>query len=68
MTRRLLLLLYVVVCLAALTWPGYAWIAASVNWRPLGLPFVLVWHVGWVLATMAALLAFHLTSPGNVDR
>ncbi len=59
--RRSLLALYVVLCLGALTWPGYAWVAASVQWRPLGLPFVLLWHVAWVLLTMAVMLAFHVS-------
>lgn len=59
-----------VACLAALIWPGYAWVAASplAQARPLGLPFVLLWHVGWVLATFAATALYHLTRPGQGAR
>ncbi len=57
--RHLLLSLYVMVCLAAVTWPGYAWVASTVSWRPLGLPFVLLWHVAWVLLTMGVMVAYH---------
>jgi membrane protein DedA with SNARE-associated domain len=60
---HLLLLLYVTLCLCALTWPGgrllAAWGAPS---RLLGLPLWLVWHLGWLAASVAAMLLFHLTS------
>lgn len=53
--------LYAVLCALAVTWPGYAWISGQVVDRPLGLPFPLLWHAGWVVLTFVALVVFHLT-------
>lgn len=56
---------YVVVCLAALTWPGYAWLGNSIEPRLLGIPFSLAWVIGWVLLTFAALAIYHATDRGS---
>ena len=61
--RNLLFGGYVVVCLLAVTWPGYAWLGNSVEPYVLGLPFSLAWIVGWVLLTFFVLLAYHVTNP-----
>lgn len=43
--------------LAALTWPGYAWLGNRIEPRLLGLPFSLFWIVAWIAASFAALCA-----------
>ena len=59
--RHTLLGVYVVLCLGALCWPGYAWFGNSVEPSVLGIPFSLAWVVGWVLLTFVVLGAYHLT-------
>jgi Na+/melibiose symporter-like transporter len=49
------LALYVVVALAAILWPGYAWVSANVDRTVLGLPFCMAWVAGWALASCVAL-------------
>lgn len=58
--RHLLLALYAVVCLAAMTWPGHALLEATVGLdRPiLGLPTWFAWVVAWVVATFGVLILF----------
>jgi hypothetical protein len=48
--------IYLVVCLAALVWPGYALVSDAIGPRVLGLPTALVWNVGWVAATFVVML------------
>ena len=50
---------YALVCLAALTWPGYAWLGNRIEPFVLGLPLSLAWNVGWVLLTFVVLAAYH---------
>lgn len=50
---------FVVICLLALTWPGYAWLGASVEPYVLGLPFSLAWNALWVTLSFVALLLYH---------
>ena len=51
--------LYVLVCLAALVWPVYAWVAGDrIEPRVFGLPFAFAWNVLWVCLSFAALLAY----------
>ncbi|MCA9671596.1 MAG: hypothetical protein KC503_38625 [Myxococcales bacterium] len=50
------LAIYVVICLAALIWPGYPLVAGALGPRVLGLPTALVWNVGWVSATFVVML------------
>ena len=63
--RHLLFGLYVLLCLGAMTWPGYAWFGNSIEPYVLGLPFSLVWVVGWVLLTFVVLTAYHYTGPSK---
>ena len=65
--RHLLFGLYVLVCLGALVWPGYAWFGNSIEPYVLGIPYSLAWVIGWVLLTFVALVVFHL-SGGRPDR
>ncbi len=64
--RHALLAGYAAVCLLAITWPGYA--ALGVGPRPfvLGVPFVVVWNLGWVLASFGVLVLYHRA--GRADR
>lgn len=50
---------YALVCLAALTWPGYAWLGNRIEPFVLGLPFSLAWNVFWVGLTFVVLAVFH---------
>ena len=50
--------IYVLVCLAALIWPVYAWADTTFEARPLGLPFCFAWNVFWVLASFVTLFLF----------
>ncbi len=59
--RHILFGLYVMLCLGAMTWPGYAWLGNSIEPYVLGLPFSPAWVVGWVLATLVALTVYHAT-------
>ncbi len=59
MTRHLLLAVYVVICLGALTWPGYAWFGNSIEPYVLGVPFSLAWVILWVLLTFLVLVTYH---------
>jgi hypothetical protein len=54
-----LLGLYVIACILALTWPGYALLGNRIEPTVLGLPFSLVWVVAWVLLSFLALAAYH---------
>lgn len=56
--------LYVVLALASLVWPGYAWVTARVQRSVLGLPFPVAWVAGWALSSCVALGAYmKLTEP-----
>ena len=57
--RHLLLAVYTLICLAALTWPGYAWFGNSIEPYVLGVPFSLAWVILWVLLTFLALVTYH---------
>lgn len=52
---------YVVLCLLANVWPGYAWFGNSIEPFVLGVPFSLAWIVGWVLLTFVAVALYHAT-------
>jgi len=56
---------YCLVCLGALTWPGYAWLGARIEPTVLGLPWSLAWNVGWVLLTFGVLAAYHRATGGE---
>ena len=57
--RDLLFGLYALLCLFALTWPGYDWFGNSIEPLVLGLPLSLVWVIGWVLLTFVVLIVYH---------
>ena len=59
--RNLLLGVYSVSCLLAMTWPAYDRFGNSIEPYVLGLPYSLAWVVGWVLMTFVALIAYHAT-------
>ncbi|MCG8420420.1 MAG: DUF3311 domain-containing protein [Proteobacteria bacterium] len=59
--RNLLFTAYVVLCLAALIWPGYDWLGNRIEPYVLGVPFSLAWVVGWVVLTFVVLLIYHVT-------
>jgi len=59
--RDLLFGLYALCCVAALVWPGYAWLGNRIEPFVLGLPFSLAWIVGWVLMSLIALVLYHTT-------
>ena len=44
--------------LFACTWPGYSWLGNRVEPFILGLPFSLAWLIGWVVATLIALVLY----------
>ncbi len=57
--RHVLFAVYAVICLGAMTWPGYAWFGNSIEPYVLGVPFSLAWVVGWVVLTFLALVLYH---------
>jgi len=59
--RHWLFGLYVLVCLAAQTWPVYDRFGNSIEPYVLGLPWSLAWVVGWVTLTFVALAIYHVT-------
>jgi hypothetical protein len=59
--RNLLLGVYSVSCLLAMTWPVYDRFGNSIEPYVLGLPRSLAWVVGWVLMTFVVLIAYHAT-------
>ena len=61
--RNLLFALYVLLCLLALTWPGYDVFGARIEAYVLGLPWSLAWVVFWVALTLVALVLYHATAP-----
>ena len=56
---RWALLLYLVVCAAALMWPGLALVGERAPALVLGAPFALVWSTAWILATFGVMALFH---------
>ena len=50
---------FVVVCLVALVWPGYALFGNRIEPTVFGVPFSLAWNVLWIAASFVALLAYH---------
>lgn len=54
------LVLWLLVCVAALTWPGLASVAPRAPLRWLGLPFAMVWTVAWLIAAAGGTALYHL--------
>ena len=59
--RHLAFALFVLVCALALTAPLFAPVQARMPLLVGGIPFSLLWTVGWVLASFFALLSYHAT-------
>ena len=58
--RHWLLGAFVVVCALALTAPLLAPVQSAAPLLLFGVPFALIWVVGWVLASFVALWLYHL--------
>jgi hypothetical protein len=63
--RNALFSIFVVGCVGALTWPGYAWFGNRIEPYVLGLPFSLAWVVGWVVLGFLVLAGYHLSGPSE---
>ncbi|MGE0785555.1 MAG: hypothetical protein AB7S26_07695 [Sandaracinaceae bacterium] len=50
---------YALVCLAAITWPGFAWVQEHASLRVFGVPFALAYNGGWVALTFVVLAVYH---------
>jgi hypothetical protein len=64
---RVLLAVYVLVCLLALTWPGAQWAGSRIEPFVLGLPFSLAWYGGWSVATFLVLALYHRVTRGGEE-
>ena len=58
-SRRLALAVYCLICLLAVTEPGYARFGNAPR-LVIGIPFSLAWVIGWVLLTFVVLTLFYL--------
>ena len=54
----LLLILFLLVCLGCLGWPGYMWFGAKIEPTVFGLPFSLAWVTGWAIAAFLGLVFY----------
>ena len=66
--RHVLLAGYAFCCLLALTWPGHRLFGVGARPFVLGVPFVLAWNVGWVLASFGVLTLYHGALRGAARR
>jgi hypothetical protein len=49
---------FVLVCLAAVTWPGMSVVGTLISPRPLGLPPAVAWSALWIVLSFLALVAY----------
>lgn len=56
---------FAALCLACLVWPGFPLAVRLFPARPFGLPFPLVWSVGWILLALVVLATYHFLSGGE---
>ena len=61
-TLDVALLFYLATCAVCVVWPGMKLFGARVEPRVLGLPFALVWMIGWTVATFVVLAVYHTLS------
>ncbi len=66
--RNALFGFYALLCLGAMTWPGYARFGNSIEPYVLGLPFSLFWIMLWIGFSFLALIAYHVTGRPRGDR
>lgn len=59
------LLSFVAVCLLSLIWPGFPLAASWFPTRLWGIPFALVWSVGWILTSLVVVAIYHFASGGE---
>jgi len=59
------LAVFALVCVTCLVWPGFAIAASVFPERVWGIPFALVWSVGWILVSLAVVTAYHFASGGE---
>jgi hypothetical protein len=57
--------LFVAVMAGALVWPGPWLVGASPDPLVFGLPPILAWKVGWIVAGLVALLTYHWLAHGK---
>ena len=57
---HVLLGLWALAVIGAITWPGYAFFGNHIDPLVLGLPFSLFWIVAWSMATFGVLTAYFL--------
>ncbi len=50
--------IYALVCIAAITWPGYPYFADRTRPMILGLPFVFAWNIAWVLLSFIVIALY----------
>jgi membrane protein implicated in regulation of membrane protease activity len=56
-----LYLAFALVCLSAVTWPGFALFGNRIAPFVLGIPFSFAWNVAWLLISFLGLLVYHVT-------
>ena len=56
---------FVIVCLAAVTWPGMSVVGATLEPRILGLPPAVAWSGLWITLSFLALLAYDYAVSGG---
>lgn len=59
-SRHIFLGSAVIACLLCLGWPGYAAFGDRIYPMVMGLPFSLVWNIGWIIMSFLFLIIFHL--------
>jgi len=50
--------LFVVICMAAVTWPGMSIVGTMMEPRILGMPPAVAWSGLWIVLSFIALLAY----------
>ena len=52
---------FLLVCVASLGWPIYPLLGSRIEPFILGVPFSLIWMIGWAFLSFMALLIYHRT-------
>ena len=56
----LLLILFLLLCVGCLGWPGYMWFGAKIEPMVFGIPFALAWVVVWMIASFFGLWLYDM--------